>query len=84
MIPSIETIVEDLAAGTITKAQAITWLYMHAEGAANDLRDMFAGQALAGWRANPNGKYTTHADAAEEAYRYADAMLTERAKAESK
>jgi hypothetical protein len=47
MIPSIETIIEDLIAGNITKAQAITWLYQHAEGSANEVRDMFAGQVCA-------------------------------------
>lgn len=46
MIPSIETIVEDLVAGKITKSQAVTWLHAHAEGAANDLRDQFAAAAL--------------------------------------
>lgn len=46
MIQSIETIVEDLAAGKITKSQAVTWLHAHAEGAANELRDEFAAAAL--------------------------------------
>lgn len=38
-------------------------------------RDKIASLVLAGWRGNPNGKYGTYADAAEEAYRYADAMI---------
>jgi hypothetical protein len=44
------------------------------------IRDYFAGEAMQGWRSNPNGKYTTHQDAADEAYRYADAMLRVRSK----
>ena len=52
MIPSIETTVEDLAAGRITKSQAVSWLYAHAEGAANELRDIFAAAALKGYSAN--------------------------------
>ena len=48
MIPSIETIVEDLVAGKITKSQAVTWLSAHAEYAARDLRDDFAAAALQG------------------------------------
>lgn len=48
MIPTIETIVEQLLAGECTKSQAINWLHMHAEDAGRDLRDEFAGQALAG------------------------------------
>lgn len=43
MIPTIEQIIEDLLAGTISKSTAVTWLHMHAEGAENDLRDHFAG-----------------------------------------
>lgn len=46
MIPTIEQICEDLKAGTITVQQAISWLHQHAAGAANDLRDHFAAQAL--------------------------------------
>jgi hypothetical protein len=52
MIPSIETIVQDLAAGKITKSQAVTWLHAHAEGAANELRDHFAAAALTGFLTN--------------------------------
>jgi hypothetical protein len=46
MIPTIEQIIEDLMAGTINKSLAIVWLHAHAEGAANDLRDHFAGLAM--------------------------------------
>jgi hypothetical protein len=46
MIPTIETIVEDLALGDISKSQAIAWLNLHAEGAANELRDHFAAEAM--------------------------------------
>jgi len=43
------------------------------------LRDWFAGQALMGMNANPNcsGAFTLFA---EEAYKYADAMIAEREK----
>jgi len=75
MIPSIETIAEDLAAGRINIAQAIVWLHQHAEGSANELRDHFAGLAL-------SHQYAYHdsdaAKAAEWAYQLADAMLAAR------
>jgi hypothetical protein len=48
VIPTIETIVEDLAAGKITKQQAIQWLQQHAEDAGRDMRDEFAANALQG------------------------------------
>lgn len=76
MIPNIETIVEDLSSGNITKAQAVTWLHAHAEGAANKLRDYFAGQALIGWR---ESERTIKSDA-DEAYMLADAMMAARIK----
>lgn len=80
MIPTIETICEDLKAGNITVQQAIAWLHQHAEGAANDLRDHFASQALAGLYAahEANGAWSApgcEEKAAEHAYRVADAML---------
>lgn len=53
MIPTIETICEDLKAGKITVQQAIAWLNEHASGAANELRDMYAGMAMQGFCANP-------------------------------
>ena len=43
MIPTIEQIIEDLLAGTITKSKAVTWLHQHAEGANDELRNHFAG-----------------------------------------
>ena len=48
MIPSIETIIEDLLAGTIDKQQALSWLNQYAEGPLADLRDEFASRALQG------------------------------------
>jgi hypothetical protein len=92
MIPSIETIVEDLYARTITRQQAIGWLHQHAEHAGRDLRDEFAEFALQGWLANPSSWEPTQADKSVEsfdnmtevsalaAYKFADAMLIERNK----
>lgn len=83
MIPTIEQIVEDLAAGAITKAQAVTWLYMHAEGSANELRDHFAASALTGAMASTpkqDDDATAMKLTAAIAYGIADAMLLERAK----
>ena len=80
MIPSIETIAEDLAAGRITTAQAIAWLYQHAEGATDDLRDHFAANAITGCL--PGSAFSTGElqIKAQWAYRMADAMLSERNK----
>ena len=76
MIPTIETIVEDLADGTITKQQAIAWLHAHAEDAVSDLRDHFAALAMQGMLANKwNANYAEWAD---HAYQMADAMLAAR------
>lgn len=84
MIPTIETIVEDLKAGKITASQAVSWLHQHAQGTASELRDMFAGFALQGMLCNgfmpaqvlrngvPRASYT------EAAYELADAMLKAR------
>lgn len=86
MIPTIEQIIEDLLAGTISKQQAIGWLHQHAEGAANDLRDHFASQALTGMLSYYNretGDFHTNSSFqknAEYAYAQADAMLTARDK----
>lgn len=77
MIPTIEQIVEDLLTGAISRHQAIGWLHQHAEGAANDLRDMFAAAALTGLYAG-NVYSDAHDWAAEAAYRSADAMLKQR------
>ena len=88
MIPTIETICEDLAAGRITVQQAIAWLYQHVE--ANTDRDMFAGLALQGLCANSGGPFQaspasgwalvncTIDAVAQEAYSLADAMLKAR------
>lgn len=87
MIPTIETIVEDLIAGKITKSQAVTWLHQHAENAHRDLRDYFAGKALQGILANEDERrdgrgtgLSTHEGCAMSAYHYADAMLAERSR----
>ncbi len=76
MIPSIETIAEDLAAGRITTAQAIAWLYQHAEGATDDLRDHFAAQAIIAYHSD--GNFSSPEDTANWCYSMADAMLEAR------
>lgn len=80
MIPTIETIVEDLLAGSITKQQALAWLFMHAEGSANELRDYFAAKAtdedIAEHGQHLLGKYQNWREVAR--YRHADAMLKAR------
>lgn len=80
MIPSIETIAEDLAAGRITTEQAIAWLHQHASGAENELRDYFAAKAITGCL--PGSAFSTRElqIKAQWAYRMADAMLSERNK----
>ncbi len=90
MIPTIEQIIEDLVAGTISKSQAITWLYEHAEGSANNLRDHFAGQAMQGLITCECGLhdsafsmkdgFTIIENYAFCAYDYADAMIKARDK----
>lgn len=85
MIPTIETIIEDLLAGKISKAQAVSWLYVHAEDAGSSLRDDFAGQAMQAMITKSNGQDTTGGKkgvplVAQYAYEYADAMLAERSK----
>ena len=77
MIPTIETIVEDLVSGAISKQKAIAWLHLHAEGMANDLRDHFAGQAIVVLMNFPGSKMD---EDAEMAYKVADAMMAARVK----
>jgi hypothetical protein len=83
MIPTIETIIADLLAGTLDRGQAVNWLNMHAEGSANDLRDHFAGLAMQGLLASPRppvpGSITGEV-ISDHAYKVADSMLAERAK----
>ena len=43
------------------------------------LRDWFAGQAIAGFAANPKNREWTAKECANDAYEYADAMLKARA-----
>jgi len=78
MIPTIETIVEDLAERKITKQQAIAWLNQHAEGAANDLRDHFAAMAMQAIASCEDTDFDTYELRAEFAYRQADTMLITR------
>lgn len=72
MIPTIETIVEDLLAGKITAATAVNWLNQHAEDAIYEMRDSFACAALSNaYAQNEDDCYKT----AQWAYQVADAML---------
>ena len=75
MIPSIETIIEDLLAGTITKPQAISWLHQHAQDACEGLRDGFAVAILPHVLQNESGFSDV---AAKKAYEYADEMMKAR------
>ena len=75
MIPTIEAITEDLAAGSINIAQANAWLHQHAEGSVNELRDHIAVTVLPGSLATCN----TFEQAALESYQIADAMMKVRA-----
>lgn len=78
MIPSIETIVEDVVMGRITKSQAVTWLLAHAEGAANDLRDHFAASALQGIIRHEDAIGESEETVAKWSYAAADAMIEAR------
>lgn len=85
MIPTIETICEDLAAGKITVRQAIGWLHQHAEGGIQELRDAFACTALTGLLSNSynDGQFkplslATADEMADIAYTQAEAMLKRR------
>ncbi len=78
MIPSIETIVEDLSSGAITKQQAIAWLHQHAADAGRSLRDDFAASVIGHLVcADVRFEFTTEADAAY-ADVVADAMMKAR------
>lgn len=74
MIPSIEQIIEDLMAGSITKSQAITWLLQHAQDAHQDLRDYFAAKAMQGFCT----KSSDVSGIVKTAYEVADAMMKAR------
>lgn len=90
VIPTIESIVEGLLAGTITASDAVSWLHQHAADAHTSLRDYFAAKAPA----PPNWWLRGYSDAWEKSnsleiaaqhyaqwqFSYADAMLLERAK----
>ena len=84
MIPDIETIVEDLIAGKITKSQAVSWLHQHAEDAVYTLRDEFAAKAacgiLAGWNISAPDCTFNPTAVANRSFLIADAMLEARKK----
>jgi len=84
MIPTIEQICEDLAAGRITIQQAIEWLNIHTQTAESELRDSFAIAAMPAHMMAAYGTKieteTWHDYVAGLAYATADAMLVERAK----
>jgi hypothetical protein len=77
MMPTIETIIEDLLEGKISKPMAITWLLQHAEGAHRDLRDYFAAKAMQGLisHMNVNEKIVPSLS-----YKVADGMIEARKK----
>lgn len=81
MIPTIETIVNDLITGRMKAEVAIAYLYEHLKlaGSSDDdgLRDTFALGAMTGILANTDND----ADKiAEWAYHHADAMMKARSK----
>jgi hypothetical protein len=78
MIPTIETIVEALLEGKISKQQAFAWLNQHAESTGRDLRDDFAACALQGMLACPIQPQSGADMYARDAYALADAMLKAR------
>jgi hypothetical protein len=78
MIPTIEQIIEDLIAGTISKSQAVIWLNQHAEGAVNELRDYFAAKAMQGIISKYGNDSVRFETTAENSYRLADEMLKAR------
>lgn len=85
MIPSIEKICYDLAAGLITVQQAIEWL--QTENGGKELRDSFAIAALPGvlaalpyLKADKDEPIASVNGVAELVYKQADAMLLARSK----
>lgn len=75
MIPSIQSIVEMLIVHECTAQQALAWIAEYVEN--EDLRDQFAGQALAVKFGN-SGTNISVDDMAEKCYAMADAMLKAR------
>ncbi len=75
MIPTIETIIEKVAAGAISKQQAIDWINQHLELSQSDgLRDAFAMAAMPAlipMDLNSTG-------VAKSAYKHADEMMKAR------
>lgn len=80
MIPTIETIVENLLNGTLDKSQAVSWLNQHAADACVSLRDEFAMAALMYPYAQGDDAPVRADKAAAWAYELADCMMSRRAK----
>ncbi len=79
MIPTIETIVMDLGAGDMPPREAINWIHRHVLNAKADMRDHFAGQALAGLNLLKIARTPEWQEAiAWDVYSVADAMLKAR------
>jgi predicted alpha/beta-hydrolase family hydrolase len=78
MIPTIEQIVEGVKAGIVTASQAVSWLHMHAEGSANELREHFAGLAMQGLIAHGDLDILSYGAVAKAAYELSDEMLKAR------
>lgn len=76
MIPTIETICENVKTGTITVQQAIAWLYIHAQDGGAELRDGFAMAAMQGMLAKSEQRGLSRVATA--AYEAADEMLKAR------
>ena len=76
MIPEISAILEMFKAGQCTMTQALGWINQHMENA--DLRDNFAGLALAAFFSDGEG-HGRFKEASEWSYEMADAMLKARA-----
>lgn len=78
MIPTIETIVNDVVAGKITQTQAIAWLNKHAEDANLELRDQFAASVIGHLVCSEMRQDNTTDQDARYAFKVADAMMAAR------
>lgn len=85
MIPSIETIINNLLDGIYSKAEALQWIMKHKELARNEgaeidgLRDHFAAQALPFCLAEFGGNSDDQQEYHIAAYQIADKMIKQRA-----